>query len=129
MFAVNLVLWTALGIVLDALFFLCFYCYSRNKKIQVSVENSNANILKIEGLRERKPKSGKNGSPTYALTVSKGKVCCLIGDKSALKTSLLEMIAGLKFCAPGATMTIQDEEFFMRGNRPDISDFLVYQSS
>ena len=75
--------------------------------------------------------TGKNSavSPEYELTLEKGKVICLIGNNCAQKTNLLEMIAGLRDCAPGANMVIKDSDFFVRGNKPQISDFLVYRSS
>ena len=61
--------------------------------------------------------------------MKKGKVCCLIGNNCAQKTNLLEMIAGVRSCERGGTMTIKDSDFFTRSSRPSISDFLVYRSS
>jgi len=61
--------------------------------------------------------------------VEKSKVCCLIGNDSAQKTKLIEMLAGVRPCMAGGTIEIRDNDFFVRGKRPKLSEFLAYRSS
>ena len=39
------------------------------------------------------------------------------------------MIAGVRACNRGGSITVKDSDFFVRNNRPSMSDFVVYRSS
>ena len=124
MMVINFFMWTSIGILID----LCFNLLGRclfSKTRTVRFENTNEGVIQISALRER----GKKASPFYELTLEKSKISCILGADINQKTKLLEMIAGERACDNGGSMVIKDSDFFARGNKPKLSEYLTYRSS
>lgn len=77
----------------------------------------------MAGLRERWTKN----AVTYNFEVEKSSVVCIIGENSADKTKLLEMLAGKRLCE--GSIEIRDSDFYAGGNKPKLANFVAYRPS
>ena len=101
-FITNFILYTVVGIVLDIIFnFRSFPCVKNYFTRRVKFHNTNEGVIYVEGLRES---GAKEDSPTYNFTFEKSKICCLIGNDTAQKTRLFEMLAGERACEKGGSI-------------------------
>ena len=128
MLIVDFFLWTSVGIILDILLNCLGQCLLRKKNIHgliLQFENTNEGVIQITALKERANRS----APFYEITLEKSKITCMLGADVDQKTRLLEMIAGQRVCENGGVMVMKDSDFFVRGNKPRLHEYLVYRSA
>ncbi len=90
-FIYNTIVYVLIGIGLDLLlnsvsFIKRFICVRK-----VTFDNCNMGIVEIKDLKDLENRKSK---AVYNFTVERSQICCLIGNDSAQKSHLLEMLVG-----------------------------------
>ena len=118
----NFIVYLCIAIVVEIMFnielILSFLFYRK-----VTFINSNEGVLEVKGLKER---WGKD-KVSYNFKIEKSNLVCIIGENSAKKTNLLEMLAGSRHSV--GSLEIRDSDFFADGNKPKMSQFMAYRPS
>jgi len=118
----NFFVYLAIGIALELLInaYSIFKHFYRMRKVEF--DESNMGVVEVSNLQDLE---NKKCEAVYNFRIEKSQICCLIGNDSAQKTHLMDILAGRR--ASKGTITIRDNDFFVRGKRPSITEFMAYR--
>ena len=122
-FVLNFFLWLALAVAFDLIANRFSWLRAHCKSRTVLFENSDLGVMEIQGLKERTATE----SAGYHFKVQKSQIFCLIGNEHAHKRNLMEMLAGRK--ASQGSIVLKDCDFFVRGEKPNLAEFMAYRPS